>query len=227
MAPSIAIGIFRLQTTMQNTKVDILILGAGWTSNFLIPLCNTRSVSYAATSRSGRDATIKFDFDQESDDPEPYRVLPEAKTVLITFPITRKGASGRLVKAYKDAHPGQVAFIQLGTTSIWDVSQLIFHYSKIRIKVVFQGTRNLTVDKKVENKWYDRHSSFISNDRSNAEDELLALSPGIPTTILNLSGLWGGQRSVKNWVGRVASTKEALKNKVSKRASECRLIRIT
>lgn len=48
-----------------------------------------------------------------------------------------------------------------------------------------------------------------------AEDELLSLVPRHRrTTVLNLSGLWGGERSVKHWVGRVAPTKEALKKKV-------------
>lgn len=33
--------------------------------------------------------------------------------------------------------------------------------------------------------------------------------------MLNLSGLWGGQRMVKHWVDRVASTKDQLKTKTS------------
>ena len=47
-----------------------------------------------------------------------------------------------------------------------------------------------------------------------AEQEFLSLAPEYHVTVLNLSGLWGGQRAVKHWVGRVAPTKEALKNKV-------------
>ena len=54
-----------------------------------------------------------------------------------------------------------------------------------------------------------------SNARAAAEDELLALSPDTPTTVLNLSGLWGGTRAAKHYVGRVAPTKEALSTKVS------------
>jgi hypothetical protein len=112
---------------MTNTtnKVDLLILGAGWTSTFLIPLCREQSVSYAATTRAGSADTFKFDFVPESDDPEPYSILPEAKTVLITFPITLKGASERLLRLYKTSHAGSsdAHFIQLGTTSVWpDVS---------------------------------------------------------------------------------------------------------
>ena len=107
--------------------VDLLILGAGWTSKFLFPLCATRGVSYAATSRSGRDDTIKFEFDPASDNAEPFKALPQAQTVLITFPIYLSGASARLVKLYQQTHAegrakAKTAFVQLGSTGIWDVS---------------------------------------------------------------------------------------------------------
>lgn len=106
------------------SKTEILILGAGWTSTFLIPLCKEKEVSYAATTRAGRDGTVPFEFDPESEDTGPYEKLPEAKSVLITFPIKVKGASERLVKLYKATHGGdqaEIRFIQLGTTSIWGV----------------------------------------------------------------------------------------------------------
>jgi len=118
----------------QRMPVDILILGAGWTSIFLIKLCDERGISHSATSRSGRDSTIKFEFDPESDDLEPYGVLPSASTVLITFPIDKPGASERLVRLYINSRrPGDSSselksrFIQLGATGMWDVSHLRFH----------------------------------------------------------------------------------------------------
>ena len=111
--------------------VDLLILGAGWASNFLVKLCDERGVSHAATSRSGRESTIKFEFDPESDDLEPYGVLPSASTVLITFPIDKPGASERLIRLYTNSRrqgslSGELKprFIQLGTTGMWDVSHL-------------------------------------------------------------------------------------------------------
>jgi len=111
--------------------VDILILGAGWTSSFLTKLCDERGITYATTSRSGRDSTIKFIFDPESEDIGLYVGLPRAKVVLITFPIVAKGASERLARLYTDSHAGldgdeKPKFIQLGTTGIWDVSHLFF-----------------------------------------------------------------------------------------------------
>ena len=63
--------------------------------------------------------------------------------------------------------------------------------------------------------WADRHSPFNpANDRANTESELLALSPSTPTTVLHLCGLWGGDRLARHWVGKIAPTKEALRNKV-------------
>jgi hypothetical protein len=112
-----------------HSKTDLLILGAGWTSTFLISLCQERGISFAATSRAGRDGTLPFLFDPDSEDPTPFQVLPHAKSVLITFPIKTNGASERLVKLYKSTHGGgghltEVHFIQLGTTGIWGVRNL-------------------------------------------------------------------------------------------------------
>ncbi|KAJ7614112.1 hypothetical protein FB45DRAFT_1064928 [Roridomyces roridus] len=179
------------------TAVDILILGAGWTSTFLIPLCVQNNLTCAATTRSGSGSTIQFSFDPTSDDPEPYKGLPDAKTVLVSFPIVGSGASERLVTLYRGTRHGEgqeAGFIQLGTTSIWDKAP------ETLASLGLGGT------------FYDRHSPFTLTGRSNAEAELLTLSR---TTVLNLAGLWGGQRVVKNWLGRVAPTKEALKAKGS------------
>lgn len=104
-------------------QVDILILGAGWTSTFLIPLCDERKLTWAATSRSGRDSTVQFEFNPESDNSEAYQILPDAKTVLITFPIDKRGASEKLVKLYSKSRSifGGTRFVQLGTTNMWGV----------------------------------------------------------------------------------------------------------
>ncbi|KAI0080934.1 hypothetical protein K474DRAFT_45032 [Panus rudis PR-1116 ss-1] len=195
-------------TSSAKGPVDILILGAGWTSTFLIPLCTSNNISYAATSRPSENDpskpktpdTILFEFDPNSDDPKPFEVLPKAKTVLITFPIRVKGASERLVRLYQETHAGdvngevlQTAFIQLGSTGIWDKGP------------TFKGGPA---------KWFDRHTPYdSSNDRAIAEKELLELSSHTPTTVLNLCGLWGGERHPKHWVGRVAPSKEALRVK--------------
>ncbi|KAG6917723.1 hypothetical protein DXG01_001374 [Tephrocybe rancida] len=186
--------------------VDILILGAGWTSTFLVPLCLERSLIHAATTRTGRDETIAFTFDPDLEDAEAYRILPDAGTVLITFPIIKPGSSARLVRLYRSSRSDRdlrTGFIQLGTTGIWDGA---------RVKML-----NAEPPKPVENKWFDRHTPYTSsNERALAEAELLEISsPQSPTSILNLAGLWGGARSPRNWVPRVAPSKEALKHKGS------------
>ena len=38
-------------------QVDLLILGAGWTSSFLIPLLKERNFTFAATTTDGRSVS--------------------------------------------------------------------------------------------------------------------------------------------------------------------------
>ena len=125
------------------SPVDILILGAGWTSTFLIPLCESHDVSYVATTRHQvrlsltNPKLVYFDYDPSSSDPEPFKGLPDARTVLITFPIKLKGASERLVKLYKQTHEnsrGTAGFIQLGSTGIWDVRLSLTDNDDLQLK---------------------------------------------------------------------------------------------
>ena len=99
------------------TQVELLILGAGWTSGFLIPLLESSEVSFAATSRDGREGTIPFNFDPSSGSAEQYKSLPDAKTVLITFPVTENVKA--LVDGYNKTRSDigrDVNWIQLGST---------------------------------------------------------------------------------------------------------------
>jgi hypothetical protein len=167
--------------------VKLLILGAGWTSTFLIPELRSQDISYSATTTTGRDDTIQFKFDPDSEDTKSFKVLPIAETVLITFPLTGKGQSKRLVEFYSHTHPSASAnFIQLGSTGIWTIPD--------------------------QSVWVTRKSPYdVTNKRAIAEDELRELGG----CVLNLSGLWGGSRQPSNWVERVAKTKDALKEKAS------------
>lgn len=104
--------------------VDLLILGYGWTGPFLAAQCDARKLSYAKTTRDGRDGSIKFQFDPSEAKPgdeQHFQRLPESTTVLIVFPIYGSGGSKRLVELYLRTHPGsQAGFVQLGSTGIWD-----------------------------------------------------------------------------------------------------------
>lgn len=167
--------------------VDLLVLGAGWTSTFLLPLLTARKISYAATTRAGSPTTIAFTFDPASDSQAPFRALPAATTVLITFPITGTGHSQRLVDLYTATHPSSSSssstqFIQLGSTSVWSSAGT--------------STRHAPID--------------AASVRGRAESELLALGG----TVLNLAGLWDGStRDPKRWLERVADTKDKLRVK--------------
>jgi hypothetical protein len=165
------------------SPVSFLILGAGWTSQFLRPLLTSLSIPHAATTRAGSSSTIKFTFDPLSSDLAPYHALPAADTVLITFPITLAGGTLRLLDLYNLTHPdGKEGrkWIQLGSTGLWSGEE-----------------------------WSDRRSAIDSeNARGKEETQLL----GFGGCVLNLAGLWGGERHPKNWVRRVA-TKEQLAEK--------------
>ncbi|KAI1474113.1 hypothetical protein F4774DRAFT_401845 [Daldinia eschscholtzii] len=170
----------------EDESVDLLILGAGWTSTFLIPLLKCKQIKYAATTRDGRDGTIQFRFDPSSSDTGPFEALPLAETVLITFPLQGEGQAKHLVRMYESTHnkPGssKLHFIQLGATSIWTAP-----------------------------KWQDESSPYDHTDsRAIAEDELMACSEG---AVLNLAGLYGNARQPRDWIDRVVKSKSDLKGK--------------
>ena len=174
----------------------LLILGAGWTSTFLIPLCRARNLPLAATTRDGRTVaslpTTPWTFDPAGDATQ-FHDLPLAKTLLVTFPLTGKGQSKLLKEGYDSVWGGKlggdgVRVIQLGSTGIWQIPQP-------------EGEL-----------WTTRHSPYNrENARAVAEDELLEYG-GV---VLNLAGLWGGPRQPRNWVKRVAKTKEDVRGKKS------------
>lgn len=179
-------------------EIDILILGAGWTATFLIPLLREQKLLFAATTSDGREvagsSTLKWSFDPSAPAPEQeaaFAVLPRARHVLVTFPLRGEGQSKLLVDAYARTHgaagPGGFRFLQLGSTGIWQSDP-------------------------AQRPWLDRKSPYAGGDaRAVAEDELL----GLGGCVLDLAGLWGGPRDPRHWVDRVATTKEAVKGKTS------------
>ncbi|QDS68286.1 hypothetical protein FKW77_010650 [Venturia effusa] len=174
----------------QPDPVDILILGAGWTSTFLIPLLQSLKITYAATTTTGRDGTIPFKFNPSSTSEEEnlhqYKALPFAKTVLITFPVSGRGQSRKLVENYQSVHGGRAQnWIQLGSTGIFSAKE-----------------------------WNDFESPWDrENGRGVAEEELLGLGV-CGAVVLNLAGLYDGEgRNPRNWVRRVAKSKADVSKK--------------
>ena len=155
--------------------------GAGWTSTFLLPLLDTSDIRHAATTRTGRNNTIPFTFDASSDSVEPYRSLPSASTILITFPLKGHGQSKRILELYRKVHGAKNEWVQLGSTGIWKGES-----------------------------WMDLNSPYdTEDDRAVAEDELRSLGG----CVLNLAGLYGGERQPKTWVPRVATSKAQVQAK--------------
>ncbi|KAK0666760.1 hypothetical protein QBC41DRAFT_325247 [Cercophora samala] len=201
-------------------QLTLLILGAGWTSTFLLPLLTTSSIPFAATTTTGRSVsgvpTIPFKFDP-ANTPEPdlrssIAALPAARYVLVTFPLTGTGPSKTLIDLYNSTHQSHspsasqtARFIQLGSTGIWGAGRTVAAADKEKVE------RELA-EKRGGDPWIDRSSPINeSNPRAVAEKELLSLGG----CVLNLSGLWGGERQPINWVNRVAATKEAVRGKTS------------
>lgn len=165
---------------------EVLILGAGWTSTFLLPLLQDEKVEYTATSTTGRPGTIKFIFEADAADSSAFEVLPEARTILITFPLRGIGQSKKLTDFYHETHAARPHYIQLGSTEIWQIESCAG--------------------------WVDRHSSYdTKNGRAIAEDELKQDGG----CVLNLAGLWGGSRSPPRFLRRATSTKSQLKGRSS------------
>ncbi|KAF2144194.1 uncharacterized protein K452DRAFT_223665 [Aplosporella prunicola CBS 121167] len=164
------------------SHVDLLVLGAGWTSEFLTPLLTSQAITFALTTTNGRNGSIPFKFDPDSHAPQQYARLPSAKTVLITFPLRGAGQAQHLTTLYRACHGEQNQWIQLGSSGI------------------FTGAH-----------WNDSSGAYdASNERAIAEDELRACVDG---AVLNLAGLYGGARQPRNWVTRVAKTKDQVRAK--------------
>ncbi|KAI0195411.1 hypothetical protein F4808DRAFT_328779 [Astrocystis sublimbata] len=182
-------------TAPDQRSVSLLVLGAGWTSTFLLPLLKREGVKHAATTTNGRNGTIKFRFDPISSDTSAFSALPSAQTVLITFPLKGEGQALKLVNGYADTHreAPKPQYIQLGVTSIWNAPH-----------------------------WQDENDPYdSSNPRAVAEDELMRCTAsngereGGGAAVLSLAGLYGADRQPRNWVRRVIKSKDDLAAKGS------------
>ena len=154
------------------------------------------SITYAATTSTGHDNTIAFKFDAESDDLEPFKALPSAEYVLIVFPLKGKGQSRKLLEMYKQSRP----------QASNNTGDAVEDERKTQTKWMQLGSTGIYTAPG----WSDSSSPIdTSNDRGIAEDELISLGG----CVLNLAGLYGAQRQPKNWISRVAKTKEQLAEK--------------
>ncbi|EST09049.1 Alpha/beta hydrolase fold-1 [Kalmanozyma brasiliensis GHG001] len=170
--------------------VDVLLLGSGWTASFLIPLLQKNNLRYAYTSRSPPD---------EKDPVDEHRLQFE-----LTDPVTKesldplpRAATVVIIFPIKNLEQvddlvheyedlhGRTRWIQLGSTGIWGPGR---------------STSSSPYD--------------TENARAAAEQRLLDVTSG-NAAVLNLAGLYGGQRQPRNFASRVGASKELLSLKGS------------
>jgi hypothetical protein len=224
-------------TTADQNPYDILCLGSGWTYTFLGPAAAEAGLRATFTSREPKTGGFKFQFDPESDDVEAFRSLPDAKAVVIIFPLYTKEAVKRLVGGYLKTRQGYEViggekrnaleagtprFILLGSTGIWDHGPT-FQFAPLQDERLQMSEKGILLPKlaaqsKSASPWKDRHSEVLPVPRAIAENALLSLNEGdnmvqkekIPTSVLCLCGLWGHGRSIRRYISVIAPTKEKL-----------------
>lgn len=153
---------------------DVLVLGVGWTGNYLIKACASAGLNCIGTTRDGRDGTVKFAFGRD----RPGE-LPDARLIVVTFPLL--GAK-QVDELYGEYIEGVKASFDRKETK-W----ILLGSSR-----AFEGL-GATRDDKFLNR-------SVLPDRTEAEDESIKKYGG---TVLNLAGLWGGERQPRRFLQSV------------------------
>ncbi|PHZ08159.1 uncharacterized protein RHIMIDRAFT_183511, partial [Rhizopus microsporus ATCC 52813] len=95
--------------------LPLLILGLGWTGQFLTALMLSMQMDYAATTRDGRNGTIIWTLPDNCASLD-VTSLPFAQTVLVTFPIKQPQCLDALINAYEAQHGQSSQWILLSST---------------------------------------------------------------------------------------------------------------
>ncbi|KAI8069077.1 uncharacterized protein B0P05DRAFT_573542 [Gilbertella persicaria] len=98
-----------------SAALPMLILGLGWTGQFLAELLVSLQLNYAATTRDGRNNTIQWSMPSVCQDID-VSSLPFAKTVLVTFPVMQPECMSALMDAYETKHQAKTQWILLSST---------------------------------------------------------------------------------------------------------------
>ncbi|KAI8969161.1 hypothetical protein BDF20DRAFT_893500 [Mycotypha africana] len=98
-----------------SATLPMLVLGLGWTGQFLAELMVSMNINYAATTRDGRNSTIKWNMPSKCDAIDVSQ-LPKAKTVLVTFPVLERDCMNRLIDVYEEQHDISSQWILLSST---------------------------------------------------------------------------------------------------------------
>lgn len=147
-----------------SAALPLLIVGLGWTGQFLAELMVSLQLNYAATTRDGRNNTIAWSLPSE-DCQKNINVssLPFAETVLVTFPVMQPECITAFMDAYQLQHKQSSQWILLSST---------------RPYVGNPANRHTPLD------------GSKDTGRMGAEDVIIERGG----SVLHLAGLWGGQR---------------------------------
>lgn len=188
--------------------VQLLLLGSGWTGNFLLPLLDAQGISYAYTSRTGtrhrHAAQDPITFSTATDEGEGasssitgLNALPSADNIVVVFPLRSPESVTRLVEAYESAHPGGSArWIALGSSGAWGKG---VHTSA--------SPPSTPMSPRAESE-----AALLALDSSSSSSS----SSNRRTAVLNLTGLYDDEiRLPANFAKRVGDSKDKLAGKTS------------
>lgn len=186
-----------------NGPVDILTLGSGWTFSFLGPAAGEKSLRIVSTTRNGGNGTIPFTFDPESDDTKSFESLPDARTIVVIFPLYSADAAKRLVHGYISTRSESIyskysmstfsekevqdhlldtsrtRFILLGSTGIYGqggptLQDAPFHLSSSDTSAYASFDQTLKKGPhNPQSPWFDRKSKIDDVPRARAENAFL------------------------------------------------------
>jgi hypothetical protein len=104
-----------MEQQVLSAAFPILIIGLGWTGQFLAELLVSLNLNYAATTRDGRNDTIAWSLPTNCNDIDVTK-LPFAQTVLITFPVMQEECMAALMDSYQSQHKQTPQWILLSST---------------------------------------------------------------------------------------------------------------
>ncbi|KAJ2499659.1 hypothetical protein GGH96_003322 [Coemansia sp. RSA 1972] len=169
-------------------QVQVLILGHGFVGQYLTELLTKNSVSYAATTRNGRDATIKWEFSDTAD----FSALPAAPFVVVMFPVNGATDADRLCHGYAAHH------------------QSIHSADQPPRWILLGSTRAFTQTPSTK---YTPPDTTLGGPRMAAETRAIDKHGAC---VLNLVGLWGGARCPRGWARFY--TKDRLRTRLNDRS---------
>ncbi|RKO97644.1 hypothetical protein CXG81DRAFT_13071 [Caulochytrium protostelioides] len=166
--------------------LDLLIVGLGWAGAYVREQGRAEGRAVAATTRDGRDDTIPFAYDASAADlVDRFKALPDAKTVLVTFPLADADAVHGFMAAWR-ADVTTPQWLYYGSTRAWSTSAG---------DVAEDATRHTPPNPQVD------------PGRIASEQAWMQTYGGC---VVNLAGLWGGARQPRRWLEGMLASKDAL-----------------